>query len=125
MKQQIDFYIEGFNHNFKLWLDRNYFKLALFNIMLVGLVLLRSAGYFEPFFPLTINIIVFISLVVAILLLNATDKSMFITALIFLLLTAFFKIFYIDLWAERAAVYSYQALMLGVVLLIIKKDKTT
>lgn len=113
-------YLQLWDKNFKLWVESHYFKIALFNIILILLVLLRSAGYFEPLFPLSINLIVFFSLILAILLLSAGSKSMFIVSLIFWLIATLFKIVNINVWAERAALYSYQALVVGMVLVILK-----
>lgn len=113
-------YLQLLDNNFKLWVQSHYFKIALFNIILILLVLLRSAGYFEPLFPLSINLIVFFSLILAILLLSAGSKSMFIVSLIFWLIATLFKIVNINVWAERAALYSYQALVIGMALVILK-----
>lgn len=113
-------YLTNLNNNFKFWTESHYFKIALFNIILILLLLLRSAGYFEPYFLLSINTIVFISMLLSIILLDSNSKSMFITAGIFWLITAIFRVAEINVWAERAALYSYQALVIGILLMILE-----
>lgn len=100
------------------WVELHYFQLALFNIVLVVLLLLRSAGYFEPFFGITINSIFLIALVLSIFLLGTRSRGAFAVALVFWLFAAVLKLVKIDVWAERNAIYSFQALVVGVVLLI-------
>jgi hypothetical protein len=102
----------------KIWIEKNYFKIGLFNVILIMLVLLRSAGYFEPFFPITINFIVLLALLLAIVLLGLGSKFMFLTSLTFWVLAATIKLAGVDIWAERTAIYAYQAVVLGVLLLI-------
>lgn len=100
------------------WVELHYFQLALFNVVLVILLLLRSAGYFEPYFGITINSIFLIALVLSIFLLGTRSRGAFAVALIFWLFAAVLKLVEIDVWAERNAIYSFQALVVGVVLLI-------
>lgn len=119
----ISAYLENINEKFRSWSESHYFKIALFNVILVLLLLLRSAGYFEPYFLLTINLIIFISMLLSIVLLSANSKSMFIISLIFWIFTWFLRITQIEVWAERAALYSYQALVIGMVLLIFENKQ--
>lgn len=105
----------------KDWLEVRYQKIAIFNIVLVMLVLLRSAGYFEPFFIISINFIVFFSLILSVILLSLDSKFMFFMALMFWIFAAFIKISGIDIWAERAAIYAYQALVIGALLFIFER----
>lgn len=109
----------------KRWAAERVFGLFIFNIIVMLLILLYTAGYFAPFFPLTINSIFFISLILAIILLGVKSKVLFITALSFWLFATFLKTIKIDVWAERTAIYSYQSLIVGLVLTIIelRKDK--
>lgn len=100
------------------WVELHYFQLAIFNVVLVILLLLRSAGYFEPFFGITINSIFLIALVLSIFLLGTRSCGAFTVALIFWLFAAFLKLAKIDVWAERNAIYSFQALVVGVLLLV-------
>lgn len=105
------------------WAKQHSLGLFLFNIITLILLLLRSAGYFEPFLPLTINLIVLISFILAIFLLGATKQSLFFITLIFWLFSAILKILQIDIWAERTVIYSFQALVIGIVMLFFENKK--
>lgn len=102
------------------WVEFHYLQLALFNVVLVILLLLRSAGYFEPYFGITINSIFLMALVLSIFLLGTRSKAAFAVALVFWLLAAILKLAKIDVWAERNAIYSFQALTIGVLLFIVE-----
>lgn len=102
------------------WAVNHVLFLVLFNIILIFLFLLRSVGYFDPFLSLSINTIVIISLLLAILLLGAGSSLVLIISLAFWLLAAFLKVVRIDIWAERTSIYAYQALLIGVGLLVLK-----
>ncbi len=99
------------------WVELHYFQLALFNVVLVILLLLRSAGYFEPYFGITINSIFLIALILSIFILGTRSRGAFAVALTFWLFAAVLKLAKIDVWAERNAIYSFQALVIGVILL--------
>lgn len=103
-----------------LWAQNKIFGLFVFNLLVMLLIVLRSAGYFTPYFPLTINLIVFLSLILAIILLNMRSSALFIIALVFWIITAVLRIMGIEVWAERAALYTFQALVVGVVLFVIE-----
>lgn len=102
------------------WVKGHYLQLAIFNLLIGLMVLLRTAGYFHPFFVLSINFIFFISFVLSIVLLGAKSMSMFLIAIIFWLLAGFFKIVNVDIWAERTAIYVFQAIFLGTSLLVVE-----
>ncbi len=102
----------------KSWVELHYFQLAVFNVILMVLLLLRSAGYFEPYFGITINSIFLIALILSIFLLGTQSRGALVVALAFWLFAAFLKLAKVDVWAERTAIYSFQALVVGVVLLI-------
>ena len=99
------------------WILEHYLQLAIFNGVLVLLVLLRSAGYFEPYLPITINLIYIVSLILSIFLLGMKSKGAYILALGFWFSAAVLRIINIEVWAERAAVYSYEALVVGFLLM--------
>lgn len=105
---------------FRLWVREKYFQLAILNVFLVILVLLRSAGYFEPYFPITINVIVILGILASIILLRVGSYFAFSASLIFWVLTAVFRILYIIPWAERTALYSFEAFGIGVFHLILE-----
>lgn len=99
----------------KGWIKTRYFQLALFNIFLMILVLLRSAGYFDPYFTITINAIVVLAILAAIALLRIRSSFTFFLACLFWVLTGFFRVFSVFPWAERTALYSFQAFIIAMV----------
>lgn len=100
------------------WGNEHLFKMLIFNTILVFLVLMRSAGYFLPFFGISINFIVIFMLALSIFLLDARSKSMFTIALLFWLFACLLKVLRVDIWAERTAIYTFEALIMGTLLLI-------
>ncbi len=102
------------------WGNKNIFKILIFNTVLVFLVLMRSAGYFLPYFGISVNFIVLFMLVLSIFLLGSNSKTMYIFALLFWLFAGFMKIVKIDIWAERTAVYTFESLVVGLILFIIE-----
>lgn len=106
------------NSDLQDWILKHYLQLAIFNGILVLLVLLRSAGYFEPYLPITINLIYIVSLILSIFLLGMKSKGAYILALGFWFSAAILRIINIEVWAERAAVYSYEALVIGFLLML-------
>lgn len=100
------------------WVLRHYLQLAIFNGILLLLVLLRSAGYFEPYLPITINLIYIVSLILSIFLLGMKSRGAYILALVFWLSSAVLRIINIEVWAERSAVYSFEALVTGFLLML-------
>ena len=102
------------------WAQSRVLGLFILNFVIMFLVVLRSAGYFLPYFPITINFIVFIGLILAILLLSIRSRALFIISLVFWIITAVFRIMGIETWAERASIYAFQALIVGLVVFIIE-----
>ena len=99
------------------WTISHYSHIAAFNSFLIIMFLLRSAGYFHPFFDITVNLIVVSALILSTFLLGVRSKIMFGIALFFWLFAGVIRLFQIDVWAERTALYTYEALVLGVLLL--------
>lgn len=118
-------YIKSVEDEITKWVHKHYLNLGIFNIILVVLVLLRSAGYFHPYFPISVNFIIMTMLVLSILLLHLNSLVMLIIFIAFWLFAAILKALYIDIWSERTGIYAFQALFLGLVLLIIEliRDK--
>lgn len=108
----------------QLWGVRHAFGIFVFNTILVLLLLLRSADYFFPFLPLTINIIVLVALILSIILLNLHNWAIFFIALLLWLFAAFLRIVNVEVWAERTAVYAFEALIVAVSMLIIENIVT-
>lgn len=109
--------------NFDMWVQKRYGHLALYNMILLLLALLRSAGYFHPYYTLSINIIVVVALVLAVVLLDARSKHLYIAALMFWIITYFFRISGVEVWAERGAIYAYQSLVIATVISFFEKRK--
>ncbi|QQS38606.1 hypothetical protein IPM62_04460 [Candidatus Woesebacteria bacterium] len=97
----------------KAWANKHLSGLFTYNIILILLVLLHSAGYFHPFLPLTINIIVMISLILAVIMLGATSKVIFVISLFFLAFAELLLALGVGVWAERTMIYMFQAFILG------------
>lgn len=98
------------------WVQQHLIGVVCLNLILMLLILLRSAGYFAPYLYISINIIVFISLVLVYLLLGGNNKVFFTFSLVFILFAAFLKLFEMDVWAERTIVYSFEAFVVGFVI---------
>ncbi len=109
--------------NIENWSKENTSNLLMFNTILVFMVLMRSAGYFLPYFELTINVIVIIMLVLSIFLLRSNSKSLFVVAFLFWLFASLMKVLKVDIWAERTAIYTFESLLIGTILLIIESLK--
>ncbi len=106
--------------SFKRWIVDHNYHLIIFELFIVFLFLLRSAGYFSPYFPITVNFIVIVALVLAVVLLGARSKAIFFVTLVFWIFAGFLKLVEIDVWAERTGVYAYESLVFGVVLFFIE-----
>ena len=102
------------------WINKNVGGLFMLNLVLMILVLLRSAGYFQPYFLITINLIVFVGLVLSIFLLKLDSKSIFTLGLFFWIFAAVLKVIGVGFWAERTGIYSYEAMIIGIVLIMIE-----
>ena len=112
-----------FTEKTKYWVQNKYIQLALFNTIMVMLVLLRSADYFKPYLPLTINIIIFTGIVLSVFLLGARSRQIFMMSLVFWLFAMVLRMLGLSVWAERAGVYTYEALVVGVALLFFESMK--
>lgn len=110
----MDKFFSKFSLELKSWTEKKYFQLAILNVFLIFLVLLKSAGYFDPYFPITINVIVVLGILASILLLRVSSKFPFALAIVFWSFTALFRILNIIPWAERMAIYSYEAFAIGI-----------
>lgn len=109
------------NKSINYWIKENYIGLAIYNIFLMSLIMLRSAGYFGPYFLISINFIVVASLIAFIVLFRINSRAMYIISLLFWLFAGTIKILRVDIWAERTAIYSYQAFVVASVLLLLEQ----
>lgn len=121
MKDLFRIIIANYQSSLREWSQKRVANLAVFNIILLLLVMLRSAGYFEPFFPLTISLIVLIALVLAVLLLGAGSGVIFAFGMLFMLFASVFKLAGVEIWAERLGIYTFESLFVGVVTLLFEK----
>lgn len=102
------------------WVISHYLQLALFNIFLILIFLLRSAGYFHPFMVISVNLIVVFSLILAVVLFGWGGRHLYFVAVVFWVFALFLKLVKIDIWAERTTIYVYQSLVIGTVLLMVE-----
>lgn len=107
----------------KKWLVEHNYKLIIFNIIIVFLFLLRSAGYFQPYFTISVNFIVIFALVISVLLLNANSKVIFVAVLIFWTFAGLLQLLQISVWADRTGIYAYESLIFGVLLFLFENIK--
>lgn len=119
MTKIFNLYIKNFQ-NFETLIKQRMLGLFAFNLILMILILMRSADYFLPFFPLSINFIVLICFVISIPLLGVRDKTLFFIALLLWIFAALLKLLKIDVWAERTVVYSFEALVVGMTILLFR-----
>lgn len=102
----------------RTWGDKNFLGLLFVNLVLMMLILLRSAGYFEPYLTITINLIILVMIIMIRFLLRVKGKVILEFSLFFLLFAMFLKVLNIEIWAERSMIYSYEALLVGIMLLL-------
>ncbi len=113
-------FIEMFNDDVFHWIKTHYLRIGIFNGLVMLLVLLRSAGYFHPYLPISVNIVVVLALIFAIFLLDARSVAFYLIALLFWLFAGVLRIVGVDIWSERTSVYAFQAFLLGTLLLFIE-----
>lgn len=104
----------------KKWTSEHYLQIAFLNLFLMFLVLLRSAGYFAPFFLISINFIVLVSLVLSVILFRLNSNFMFMISILFLLFASFIRFFEVEIWAERTTIYAFQGLIVATLLYILE-----
>ncbi len=113
--------MKKYKEKIDLWAKENFFNIVVFNLVIIVLYLLRSAGYFDPYFLISVNFIVIFGLVLTIFLFRAGSRLMFLTALLFWLFAGFLRILNLDTWAERTAIYCFESLIIGFVLLVFRR----
>jgi hypothetical protein len=104
----------------KRWAEKNFFELIIVSGIIFFLFLLRSAGYFYPYFTISINFIMFTALIISVPIFKTSNKFFFLVTLIFWLFAGLLKVLKIEVWAERTAIYAFQALFVGVILFILE-----
>lgn len=121
MKQNLINYLHRKRGTIAKWSSDHLIELFVFNIFLMLLIMLHSAGYFQPYLPLTLNLIFFVSLVFAIVFLDCRSKTIFFIAMLFWIFAMILRIANLEIWAERTAIYTYEAICVGVLLLFLER----
>lgn len=106
-----------------MWEEHYRTRLLFYCMILIFLFLLKSAGYFNPFFEISVNFIIMTGLILSVFFLKASGKSFFLVALLFWIFAAILRYINIDPWAERTAFYAYQALVIGVLISLYQNIK--
>lgn len=117
---RINRYKQSIEVRFSDWAKSKLVGIFVFNLLMMILLLLKSAGYFDPYLPLTINMVYMAAMILAVCLLGANSRVIFLLAMFFWVMASWFGVWKINIWAERSAIYTYQALVFGVILLIIE-----
>lgn len=102
------------------WVPTHILGLFTINMTTMVLVLLKTNDYFLPYFLISTNFIMFVILILSVILLQARNRAMVTVACLFWTLALVFKLAHIDIWAERAAIYAFDALVIGIFCLVIK-----
>jgi hypothetical protein len=62
----------------------------------------------------------FTALIISVPIFKTSNKFFFLVTLIFWLFAGLLKVLKIEVWAERTAIYAFQALFVGVILFILE-----
>ena len=112
--------LRPFSKYFFSWAKTNSGGIFLYNLILFIIILLKSAGYFYPFVTLSNNLIVLFSAILAIPLLRAGERMFFLLALTFIFIASFFEYWQVLIWSERSAMYSFEMLLIGMLLYVFR-----
>lgn len=123
MKSEPQTYFLKTRRDINRWAVTHPFGIFLFGVISSLLVLLKSTGYFYPFYQLTVNSIVLISIIISVPLLGIKSRTVFITGILFLIIACIFKIYGVDIWAERTSFYVFELLLIGTILLVFEDVK--
>ncbi len=108
------------NKSLTLWASEHQGGFFIFVFLVLVLVTLHSIGYFDPYFKITASLIIVFAMISSIFLLGVRRKQMIILSLAFWTVGFIFKVFNIDIWAERIVVYAFYSLLLVLVLYVIE-----
>lgn len=115
--------IDNVNDKLAIWAKDKFVQIFIFNLIIIILFLLRSAGYFSPYFTINVNFIVIVGLVLSIILLGATSRIILMASLVFWIFAGLLLVFKLGVWAERTAVYTYESLVVAMILFFIESIK--
>lgn len=110
--------LESKKISLRRWSHENFLGILSLTVLLMTLVLLRSAGYFDPYLTLSINLIVIIMLITARVFLKINHQQILVISLLFMGMAVLLKIFVVNIWAERSMIYSFESLLFGVSLIL-------
>ena len=112
--------LKSYQKKMTAWASSHYLNLAVFNVLIVILVLLHSAKYFDPYWMISINAIVFLTLAASVFLLGARSKIMFLASLGFWIFAGIMRILRVEVWAERISIYVFESFVFAVLLFFIE-----
>lgn len=102
----------------KKWASNNYLQIGIFNMAIVFALLLRSAGYFHPYITISVNLVVLFALILSIILFRANSSVIFFICLCFWAFSGLLLLLGVGIWAERASIYAFESVSIGVILLV-------
>jgi len=95
-----------------------YIKLEIFNLIILFILLLKTADYFQPYLTISVNLIIMTGLVLSVVLLKLRSNSVFFIAFLFWIFTGILKLIHFDVWAERTGIYSFESFGIGMIFLV-------
>jgi hypothetical protein len=99
--------------NYQQWFFKKAPMFFLYNVFMMILVLMHSVGYFNPFFTISINVIVLTAIILAVIMMRLPSTFVFVCTSLFWAIAAFFQLAHIDIWAERAGTYAFESFLVG------------
>lgn len=119
LQEDKDKFIRDGSDLLQRWVVTRYLHIAVFNTLLLLLILLRSAGYFEPIYLISINFIVMAAILMSVFLLGAQSRTVFAIAILFLLLAVPFRLFgSLHVWSERTVMYAFESVVIAIALFV-------
>lgn len=100
------------------WTQQKGYRLFIYQIILLLLVLMHSLGYFDPFFEITAHFIILTAIILSVFLLQMQSIQIYFVAFVFWIITCFFQLMSIEVWAERTSMYAFESLCIATVSLL-------
>lgn len=95
------------------FLINSQWKISLIILIALGFLFLKQTNYFEPFFSIPLLAIFLLLWIFSILLFHLKPAFSLCLTILFFLLAAWLFLVDIKPWAERAALYAYGFLVIG------------
>lgn len=118
MQKDINRLLKKCKKDTEKWAYSNFFSIFIINLILLILFLLHSAGYFDPYFPITVNFVIIVGIFVATILLNLNIQILIVMAGAFWLFAGLLYLLRVNIWAYRTTLYVFQIFVLMIVLLL-------